>query len=330
MVFQSSWILFFLLLIPVLYWIGRKRGGHPRIIFGNPLPRIHQNRFSADQIQLALKLLALSLLIVALARPQSPSKIQERKLSGVDIVVLLDVSLSMLIQDMGRGTRMDIAKDTIEQFVVGRSSDRVGLVVFSGEPLTLAPPTLDYGLVLQQLRLVQPGKGGMRDGTAIGDGLSLAVQRLHNSTAKSKVIVLLTDGDSNVGKVPPLNGGELAQGFGIKVYTIAAGTEGTVEQPLPQTNALGQTFYVKVRKENTLNTQLLEQISEMTKGKFFRVQDEKTLRNVFEEIDRLERSSVVQKERTLYEELYEPLVLIALALLVFERLLALAIWRQWS
>ncbi len=330
MIFHSPWVLFFLVLIPFLFFIGLKRGHHPRILFGVGIPKIHQNKIRADTIQLLLKLSALTLLIVALARPQSPSKIQERKLSGVDIVVLLDVSLSMLIQDMGRGTRMDIAKETIEQFLVGRTSDRVGLVVFSGEPLTLAPPTLDYGLVLQQLRLVQPGKGGMRDGTAIGDGLSLAVQRLHNSTAKSKVIVLLTDGDSNVGKVPPLNGGELAQGFGIKVYTIAAGTEGTVEQPLPQTNALGQTFYVKVRKENTLNTQLLEQISEMTKGKFYRVQDEKTLRRVFDEIDRLERSAVTQRERTLYEELFEPLALVALALLVLERLLALVIWRQWS
>ncbi len=330
MIFQRSILIFACLLVPLLVFLYQRHGSHPRIRFSFSFPKPQRLKISPDRIQLFFRVAAFVLLILALARPQTPSRFQERKMSGIDIVFALDVSLSMLIQDMGSKTRMEIAKNKFAEFVAARGSDRIGLVVFAGEPLTLAPPTLDYGLLLQQVKIVQPGHGGLRDGTAIGEGLALAIQRLKNSTARSKVIVLLTDGDNNQGKIAPLTAAELAAAYGIKTYTIGLGSVGKVRQPFPQTDALGNTFYVYETKDSSIDSETLRKIATIAGGKSFRAQDEDSLRNVFTEIDRLEKTDVKKKEKILYDEWFAIFAIPALILLLLDRILALAWWRQWA
>jgi Ca-activated chloride channel family protein len=288
-----------------------------------------QKRIQVSWVQTALKVTGLVLCVFALARPQTLSRSQERKANGVDIMMVLDVSLSMLIQDMGNSTRMEIAKQTFKGFIEGRQSDRIGLAIFSGEPITLAPPTLDYGLLIGQMATVEPGGPGLRDGTAIGDGLALSINRLKKSSAKSRIIILLTDGDNNVGRIDPITAGELAQGYGIKVYSIAIGTEGRVRQPLPIETPAGRT-YTYAWVENRLNPSLLSQISEKTSGKFYRVQDETALQKVFRDIDRLEKTEITTKDRVHYNEEYIPFAYAGLFFFILERLMSLLIWRQWA
>jgi Ca-activated chloride channel family protein len=328
--FAHPYAFLLLLLIPICFHFWMKLSKLPAIRFHfagfkNPEGRGITPAF----IQTVLKSIAVALFICALARPQSISKSQERKANGIDIVMLLDVSLSMLIQDMGENSRMEIAKETFKRFIEGRKNDRIGFIIFSGEPITLAPPTLDYGLLFSQLSTVEPGGPGLRDGTAIGDGLALAINRLKKSTAKSRIIILLTDGDNNVGRIDPLTSGDLAQGYGIRVYSIAVGTEGRVRQPLPQQTPLGTTYsYVWV--ENRLNTGLLEQISAKSNGKFYRVQDEKTLQTVFKDIDQLEKTEITTQDKVHYNEEFLPYLITAFLVLLVERLLSLLWWRQWA
>jgi Ca-activated chloride channel family protein len=235
----------------------------------------------------------------------------------------------MLIQDMGENSRMDIAKETFKSFIEGRNNDRIGFVIFSGEPLTLAPPTLDYGLLLSQVNTAKPGSHGLRDGTAIGDGMALAINRLKKSTAKSRVIILLTDGDNNVGRIDPITSGDLALGYGIRVYSIAIGTEGRVRQPFPQQTPMG-VVYQYAWVENRLNPSLLKQISEKTNGKFYRVTDEKALQEVFKNIDKLEKSEVITKDKVRYQEEFTRPLFFGVLLLLIEKLLALLVWRHWA
>jgi Ca-activated chloride channel family protein len=249
----------------------------------------------------------------------------ERSVQGIDIMLVLDVSASMNIEDLAEESRFDIAKRTIRSFVQGRSNDRIGFSVFSGEGVTLAPPTLDYGIVLQAISDAKIGE--LKDGTAIGDGLAVAVARLRNSDAKSKIIILLTDGDSNIGQVDPLTAGELAAGFGLKVYTIAIGKEGRVRMPIRAQNIFGKTVTTYQWFDNALNTELLQKIAESTQGKFYRVSDSSTLDAVYKEIDRLERTEVKANEKVRTEENFEKPLLWALVLLLLERILALWVWR---
>lgn len=327
--FQSPFFLFLLLLIPAFFYFWIKSSKQPKIRIPIPFFPESKSKLHSSVISSILKTAAISFMILALARPQSISKFQDRKESGIDIVMVLDVSLSMLIQDMGDSSRMDIAKETYKSFIEGRNNDRIGLVVFSGEPLTLAPPTLDYGLLLSQVNTVQPGSHGLKDGTAIGDGLALAINRLKKSTAKSRVIILLTDGDNNVGRIDPMTSGDLALGYGIRVYSIAIGTEGRVRQPFPQQTPMG-TVYQYAWVENRLNPSLLKQISEKTNGKFYRVTEEKALQQVFRNIDKLEKSEIITKDKIHYQEEYFRPLLFGILLLIIERVLALVWWRQWA
>ena len=216
MKYQSPWVLFLLFLIPIFFYFWNKTSKQPVIRIPLSVGSNLKTKISTSWISSAFKSLAIAFFIIALARPQSVSKYQDRKESGIDIVMVLDISLSMLIQDMGENSRMDIAKETFKSFIEGRNNDRIGFVIFSGEPLTLAPPTLDYGLLLSQVNTAKPGSHGLRDGTAIGDGMALAINRLKKSTAKSRVIILLTDGDNNVGRIDPITSGDLALGYGIR------------------------------------------------------------------------------------------------------------------
>jgi len=326
--FPLAFLLFPLFLMASYYWNQKAKLPSIRLQLP-PVNTPKRRRLNPTTVQTALRMGGLLFVILALARPQTISRSQERKANGIDIMMVLDVSLSMLIQDMGSNTRMEIAKQTFKSFIERRQSDRIGLAIFSGEPITLAPPTLDYGLLIAQMSTVEPGGPGLRDGTAIGDGLALSINRLKKSSAKSRVIILLTDGDNNVGRIDPLTAGELAQGYGIKVYSIAIGTEGRVRQPLPIETPAGRS-YTYAWVENRLNPGLLAQISEKTNGRFYRVQDESALQKVFSDIDQLEKTEITTKDRVHYNEEFISFAYAGLFLFILERMMSLLIWRQWA
>lgn len=268
------------------------------------------------------------LLCVALARPQSSFSKINKTVEGIDIVLVLDMSASMRVEDFRDFNRMEVAKSVLKDFINGRQSDRIGFVAFSGEPISLAPPTLDYSLVLQQLKNIEIGD--LTDGTAIGDGLSLAVSRLSNSKAKSKVIILVTDGDNNMGQVDPLTAGELAKGFGIKVYSVAIGSEGRVRMPFVQKDAFGRSYKTYQYYDNSINPELLKQISANTGGKFYRVVDDPgVFRDVFAEIDRLEKTTAKSTEQVKYTERYQNVVFIAMIVLMATWLLQQTVLRVY-
>jgi Ca-activated chloride channel family protein len=303
----SQWqFLIPLLALPFCYRYWLRANLPPRLrfsstLFGSPQPSQSPPAARANgsgrlplshpiRISVLLKVLALAFFLIALARPQRSDQQLERTVSGVDIILLLDVSGSMRIEDLADRSRIEVAKETFKNFVMGRQNDRIGYVTFSGEPLSMVPPTLDYGLVLQMME--QTSLGLLKDGTAIGDGLALAVSHLKMSRAKSRVIILLTDGDNNLGQVDPATAGELAKGYGIRVYTIAIGREGRVKMPVQHRTLFGNTVTSYQWLENALNPELLKQIAEQTHGKFYRVTEAAALESVFQEIDQLEKSEV--------------------------------------
>lgn len=314
--------LFLLLLLPLLHVWWKRRSSPAPARF--PL-RLNKSLSLKNPLLylLLLKYAALACFIVALARPQLGYRQTERSVEGVDIMLVLDVSASMNAEDLANASRLDVAKQTMERFIKGRPNDRIGLVVFSGEPLTMAPPTLDSGLLMKALK--DSATGVLRDGTAIGDGLSLTVSHLRNSTAKSRVIVLLTDGDNNMGQIDPMTAGELAKGYGIKVYTIAVGRDGRVKIPFKGAGVFGGTVYQWM--DNSINPQLLQNIAQMTQGKFYRVSDANALEEVFHEIDSLEKTKVQTVEKTKYEEIYHKPLNIGVLLLIIEQLLSRGWWR---
>lgn len=267
----------------------------------------------------ALKVAALALLIVALARPQSSSTNKKSNIEGIDIVMAMDVSGSMLARDL-KPDRLTAAKEVASEFVEGRPGDRMGLVIFSGESFTQVPLTTDHGVMLNMLAEMKNGL--IDDGTAIGDGLATAISRLKDSDAISKVIILLTDGMNNSGSVDPYTAAEMAKLFGIRVYTIGVGSYGTAPYPV-QTPFGTQIQQMKVE----IDEKLLQNIANSTDGKYFRATSTQKLDEVYQEIDKLERSKIeVTEFSRLHEEFY-PLVAWALALLLLEFVLRKTIFR---
>lgn len=264
-------------------------------------------------IPFLLRLLVLSLIIIVLARPQSSNTWETSQSEGIDIVMALDVSGSMLAQDF-KPNRLEAAKKVASEFISDREQDNIGLVVFAGESFTQAPLTTDHGVLLNLLHGVAPGM--IEDGTAIGLGLANAVNRLKDSKSQSKVIILLTDGSNNRGQIAPLTAAELAKNYGIRVYTIGVGTRGMA--PSPVMTPFGtriQNVAVDI-DENTLT-----KIADITGGKYFRATDNNSLKNIYSEIDQMEKYLVSVSKITHKQELYLPYALWALALLLLEIIL---------
>lgn len=267
-----------------------------------------------------LRVLAIALLIVVLARPQSSESWENVSTEGIDIVMAIDVSTSMLARDL-KPDRLEAAKDVALQFISGRPYDRIGLVVFSGESFTQCPLTTDHAVVNNLMRETQTGI--LEDGTAIGNGLATAVNRLKDSDAISRVIILLTDGENNRGEIPPLTAAEIAKTYGIRVYTIGVGTEGTA--PYPVQTPFGtriQQVQVKIDEE------ALESIAETTDGKYFRATDNEKLRSIYDEIDQLEKSKIEVKEFSKKQEEFQPFALAALLLILVSILLKVSVFRN--
>ncbi|MDK2842935.1 MAG: Ca-activated chloride channel [Anaerophaga sp.] len=257
-----------------------------------------------------LRCLTLILLITALARPQSTNNLREVTTEGIDIMVSLDISGSMQAMDF-KPNRLEAAKDVAIEFISGRQNDKMGLVVFAAESFTQCPLTIDHATLINLIRDVNFGM--LTDGTAIGMGLSTAVSRIKDSDAKSKVIILLTDGVNNRGEIHPLTAAELAKTFGIRVYTIGVGTHGTA--PVPVSTVFGQQIQ---QMEVRIDEEMLREIADMTGGKYFRATNKNKLKEIYEEIDQMEKTKIEVKEYTKRSEEFIPFALLALAFLITE------------
>lgn len=304
---------YFLLLIPlvaILIWrYLQDRKKRPTVIFSRVgyMKKVGEPwRAKLRWVPNALKTLGLVLAIVALARPQRADTKIKRNAEGIDIMIVWDISDSMLIEDMPPDeNRMESAKHTIERFIKGRVSDRIGLIVFAGESYTRVPLTLDYPLLLKSVSAVGTSHN-MKMGTAIGVALANAVARLKDSTAKSRVIVFLTDGENNTGSIDPETAIEIAKGYGIRTYSIGLGKDGEAQLPVILEDAFGRQIKRYRPIHSDINEDLLRKMASETGGRYWRATDGLKLENVFQEINRLEKSKVEVNQYTKYAELFPP------------------------
>jgi len=271
--------------------------------------------------QLFLRTMVVVLLIICLARPQTKMSSEKVSTEGIDIVMALDISSSMLAQDF-LPNRLEAASKVATEFINGRPNDRVGLVVFAGESFTQCPLTTDHKVVLDALEQLESGL--IEDGTAIGMGLATAADRLKDSDSKSKVVILLTDGENNQGIIDPKTAAEIAASLNIRVYTIGVGTDGLA--PYPITDPFGRTRLQKVKV--AIDEELLEYIANLTGVSYYRATDERKLKDIFKEIDKLEKTRIEVASFTRYSEKFLPFALAAFLLLVFEQLLNLLIIKR--
>lgn len=267
-----------------------------------------------------LKILSLVFVVMALARPQESSTKVKKQVEGIDIVLTMDISDSMLIEDMEPVNRLESARKTMIDFVKRRASDRIGLVFFMGEAFTKVPLTLDHEVVIQALREVEPSRK-MKMGTAIGVGLATGVSRIKDSTAKSRVVVLMTDGENNTGTIAPESALEIAKGFGVRVYTIGMGRDGEAQLPVYSKDIFGNSVKRYQPMHSKVNDELLDQIATETGGKYWRATSGKALEGVFSEIDRLEKSKVDINQYTRYTELFPSYLIWGIALFCLSLLL---------
>ena len=314
--FADPEYLLLLAVVPLLgYWYvmrGRRQVGSLRYSSLAPITRAdrrHSGRYRHTLF--GLRVLALTALIVAFARPQSGVTAETVTTEGIDIVLALDLSSSMLAEDL-EPNRIQAAKQVAADFVGGRRNDRIGLVVFAGEAFTQAPLTLDYGVVTTLLAELEVGI--IEDGTAIGMGLATAVTRLQNSDAASKVIVLLTDGRSNRGEIDPVTAAQMAQALGVRIYAIGAGGEGIARVPVD--DPIFGRRYAQVQVD--IDEPTLQETAAVTGGRYFRATDRESLERIYEEIDALETTEIELEQFTRYGELFHVPLLFGLGVLLIE------------
>jgi Ca-activated chloride channel family protein len=323
--FANPVFLFGLVLLPIIvaWYIRRQRDitSHMRYstlqAFAQVKPTLRE-RFR--HLPLVLRLLVVGTLVVALARPQTASHGENIYTEGIDIVLLLDISGSMLAEDF-QPNRVDAAKEVAQTFIDGRKNDRIGLVVFAGQSFTQCPMTLDYRVLKNLLRQVKPGM--VEDGTAIGMAIAQGVNRLKDSKAKSKVMILLTDGVNNRGEIDPLTAAQIAQTFGIRMYTIGVGTQG--EAPYPVMTPFGKR-YQNIPVD--VDEKTLQQIAELTHGQYFRATNNKSLKQIYSEIDEMEKTKIEVKAYRSYTELFYGWALAGLAAVLLDFLLGGTFFRK--
>ena len=314
------WLALGLLLIPALIYLHWKlREKRPTLLYSDlrPLSMLRPSIWvRLSPMLFVLRMLALSLVLIAIARPQAGARSEEVITEGVDILLAIDVSSSMKTEDFKPRNRLHVAKQVVAEFVRSRPHDRIGMVAFAARALTKCPLTIDHDILLTLLEDVRIGS--IEDGTAIGTAIATSVNRLRDSNAKSRIIILLTDGVNNRGEIDPLTAAELAKTFGIKIYAVGAGREGYA--PYPFEDPVYGTVYQDVLVE--IDEKTLEDIAQLTEGKYFRATDEKSLAKVYEEIDELEKTKIEQKEYVRYTELAPYFMMAALGLLLAESLLS--------
>ena len=323
--FSDPGYLYLLIIIPAIiaFYILKQRKAFAsfRMPGLNPLSKSGKTiRNHLQNILFGARMAAVTILIIVLARPQSTDKFQDVSTEGIDIMLALDISGSMLARDF-KPDRLEASKDVATEFISGRPYDRIGLVVFSGESFTQCPLTTDHAVLINLLREIQSGM--IEDGTAIGMGLANAVNRIKDSEAKSKVIILLTDGINNRGEIAPATAAGIAKTFGIRVYTIGVGTMGTA--PYPVQTPYG-TQYQNMPVE--IDEAILKEIAQTTGGKYFRATDNDKLVQVYSEIDKLEKSKIDVRQFTRKEEKYLIPAIIAFFILVIELLVRYTFLRK--
>lgn len=319
---QMLWLL--LVLVPMIgYYIFRTYQGRASVqisSIGGVVTR-HTYRYYLRHIPFLIRMCVVALLVVTIARPQTSEDKTNVNAEGIDIVMALDISGSMLARDF-QPDRITAAKEITSQFVIERPTDRIGLVVFAGEAFTQSPLTTDHVSLVNLLNEIQSGM--IQDGTAIGNGLATAVNRLKESKAPSKVIVLLTDGVNNSGQIDPMSAADIAVEYGLRVYTIGVGTEGVA--PYPAYDAWGNMTYQMSKVE--IDEKLLTEIADKTGGRYFRATDNTKLAAIYSEINKLEKAKVEVENFTKYSEAYHLFLLLAIALLALELVCRYVIFRQ--
>jgi len=302
--FADPWVLLFLIVVPLALWFDTRRKGEFVCPSTESLTDIAPSwRLRLLTLLPYIKAAALTLAVIAAARPQVAGNMELVKGKGVDIILAVDVSTSMLAEDFTldgqRQNRISVVKQVVKEFVNQRPLDRLGMVVFAGRPYTLAPLSWDHAWLMEQMnRNVEVGM--IEDGTAIGSALGTALNRLRESQAASKVIILLTDGRNNAGKVPPLTAAEAARALDVKVYTIGAGSKGPV--PYPVQDIFGRTSYKNVRID--IDDELLQEVAEITGGRYYRATGTESLREVYREIDKLEKTDIETRRYVNYRDVY--------------------------
>jgi Ca-activated chloride channel homolog len=319
--FVRPWLLLLLLALPLWWWRRRRRSepipfGDVALATGLPSARWR------SRVPPVLRGVALAAWMLAAAGPEAGGSKVEQKREGIAIVIAIDISSSMLAEDFAPSNRLEVAKRQAIGFVRGREADRIGLVSFAGEALTQVPITLDYDVVQQAIEGLRIGS--LEDGTAIGSGLATAVNRLRRAEGKTKVVLLLTDGENNRGRIDPRTAAATAAAFGVRVYTIGVGTEG--EAPIPTGRGMGGFRYevlpVKIDEE------LLNEIATKTGGRYFRATDADALSRVFHQIDELEKTPVTITRYARHDELTRPFVVAGLLALLVELALSATVLRR--
>lgn len=317
---QDPWVLVLILFLPLLALLRHRRQAFGELTYSS-LPKGSGRGYLRLHLPFYLRLIALFLLILAASRPQAGTAYEENLTEGIDIQVVLDVSGSMAAEDFQPRNRLNVAKDVMKDFVSKRTGDRVGVVVFAGVSMTKAPLTADREMLLSLIDSVELNT--LPDGTAIGLALANAAARLKDSPAKTKVIVLVTDGVNNRGEIDPDSASAVCEGLGIKVYTVGVGTRGTVPVPTLYYDERGQLKTQRVMMEVQVDEELLQQIAERTNGKFFKATNPEALQNIFDEIDELEKTPLQIKRYIRYKEAFQPLAWAGLAFLMLPLLLSL-------
>ena len=323
---NKEYLLLLLLIIPYLIWyVMYRKKTEPTMRMSDTFAFRYAPRswkVTLMPLSMLLRILAFTMVVLVLARPQTQNSWSNKSVEGIDIMLAMDVSTSMLAEDL-KPNRIEAAKQVASEFIAGRPNDNIGLSIFAGEAFTQCPMTTDHASLLNLLQNVRTdiaARGLIEDGTAIGMGLANAVSRLKESKAKSRVVILLTDGSDNRGDISPM---EIARSLGIRVYTIGVGTNNVAPYPMP---VAGGVQYVNIPVE--IDTKTLSEIAAATEGDFYRATNTKELRNIYKEIDQLEKSKLNVKTFSKRYEAYQPFALVAVLALLLEILLRVTIFRR--
>lgn len=326
---NKEYLLLLLLLVPYIIWYVRFRKRTEATMNMSDTwllaecPRTMRERLA--WIPMALRCITLILVVIVLCRPQTHNAWDERTVEGIDIMMAMDVSTSMLAEDL-KPNRIEAAKSVAASFIADRQNDNIGLTIFAGEAFTQCPMTTDHSSLLNLLQGVRTdiaSRGLIEDGTAVGMGLANAVTRLKDSKAKSKVVILLTDGSNNAGEISPLTAAEIAKSLGIRVYTVGVGTNKVAPYPMP---VAGGVQYVNIPVE--IDSKTLADIAAKTDGHFYRATNNKELKQIYQDIDQLERSKLNVKKFSKRYEAFQPFAVMALLSLLLEVLLRLTYFRR--